>query len=59
MVFAGLSVAPADAADEIKEIATYISPVKGGYGVARDILEEIMKAQDNWATSKNEKAFGW
>lgn len=59
MVFAGLSVAPADAADEIKEIATYISPVKGGDGVARDILEEIMKAQDNWATSKNEKAFGW
>ena len=59
MVFAGLSVAPADAADEIKEIATYISPAKGGYGVARDILEEIMKAQDNWATSKNEKAFGW
>ncbi len=59
MEYAGLSVAPADAADEIKEIATYISPVNGGYGVARDILEEIMKAQDNWATSKKEKAFGW
>lgn len=59
MVYAGLAVAPADAADEIKEIATYISPITGGYGVARDILEEIMKAQDNWATSKNEKAFGW
>ncbi len=59
MEYAGLAVAPADAADEIKEIATYISPVKGGYGVARDILEEIMKAQNNWATSKKEKAFGW
>lgn len=59
MEYAGLSVAPSDAAEEIKELATYISPVKGGYGVARDILEEIMKAQDNWATSKNQKAFGW
>lgn len=53
----GLPVAPADAAPEIKDIAKYISPVNGGYGVARDLLEEIMKAQDNWMTSA--KAFGW
>ncbi len=53
----GLPVAPADATSEIKDIAKYISPVNGGYGVARDLLEEIMKAQDNWMTSA--KAFGW
>lgn len=53
----GLPVAPADAAPEIKDIAKYISPVNGGYGVARDLLEEIMKAEDNWMTSA--KAFGW
>lgn len=57
MCHVGLPVAPADAAPEIKNIARYISPVNGGYGVARDLLEEIMKAQDNWMTSA--KAFGW
>lgn len=57
MCHVGLPVAPADAAPEIKNIAKYISPVNGGYGVARDLLEEIMKAQDNWMSSA--KAFGW
>lgn len=57
MCHVGLPVAPADAATEIKSVAKYISPVNGGYGVARDLLEEIMKAQDNWMSSA--KAFGW
>ncbi|MDE6115051.1 MAG: HAD hydrolase family protein [Muribaculum sp.] len=57
MCHVGLPVAPADAATEIKEAARYISPVNGGYGVARDLIEEIMKAQDCWMSS--EKAFGW
>ncbi len=53
----GLPVAPADADIDIKGIARYISPVKGGYGVARDIIEEVMKAQGQWMST--EKAFGW
>ncbi len=57
MQYVGLPVAPADAAPEIKEIARYISPLNGGYGVGRDLLEEIMKAQDNWMSC--DKAFGW
>ena len=57
MKFAGLSVAPADAVPDILEIAGYISPVAGGLGVARDILEQIMRAQGKWALS--DKAFGW
>lgn len=57
MQLVGLAVAPSDAAVEIKGIAQYISPVKGGYGVARDLLEEIMKTQNQWMTSA--KAFGW
>jgi len=52
----GLPVAPADAASEIKHIATYISPINGGEGVARDIIEQVMKAQDMWM---GEEAFGW
>ncbi len=54
---AGLSVAPADACDDIKNIATYISPVSGGYGVARDLLEQILRAKELWMAGG--KAFGW
>lgn len=57
MRLVGLAVAPADAAVEIKAIAGYISPVDGGYGVARDLLEQIMKANGDWMMSA--KAFGW
>ena len=57
MKYAGLAVAPADAAVEIKEIAGYISSVNGGYGVARDLLEQIMRANGDWLSSA--KAFGW
>lgn len=44
----GLSVAPADAAVEIRDIAKYISHRKGGDGVARDVIEQVMKTQDKW-----------
>lgn len=53
----GLSVAPADAADDIKEIATYISPCRGGEGVGRDLLEQIMRVNGDWMSLSN--AFGW
>lgn len=51
-----LPVAPADAAPEIKDIATYISPRKGGFGVARDIIEQVLRAQGKWM---DKEAFGW
>ena len=54
---AGCPCCPKDACSEIKEISTYISDCKGGQGVARDILEQVMKAQGKWVL--NEKAFGW
>lgn len=57
MHHAGLPVAPADAAPEIKNVAKYISPINGGYGCGRDLLEQIMKAQGKWLA--DEKAFGW
>ena len=55
--YVGLSVAPSDAAVDIKAIAGYISPVAGGCGVGRDLLEQIMKANGEWLSSA--KAFGW
>lgn len=52
----GLPVAPADAAPEIKSISKYIAPQKGGEGVARNIIEQTLKAQGHWMS---EEAFGW
>lgn len=57
MQIVGLPVAPADAAPEICSIARYISPKIGGHGVARDILEQILKVQSLWMAC--DKAFGW
>ena len=51
----GLPVAPADAASEIKKLAKYISPYNGGNGVARDIIEQVMKVHGLWM---DEDAFG-
>ena len=52
----GLPVAPADAAPDIKKIAKYISPFIGGDGVARDIIEQVLKFHGLWM---NEDAFSW
>ncbi len=52
-----LPCCPADAAPEIKSIAKYISPVSGGDGVARDIIEQVLKAQGKWM--RDHSAFGW
>ena len=53
----GLPVAPADSCVDILRVARYISPVNGGYGVARDLLEEILRAQNLWPDT--DKACGW
>lgn len=52
----GLPVCPADAAPEIKAIARYISHKKGGEGVARDVIEQVLKTQGKWMQGN---AFAW
>ena len=44
----GLRACPSDAADDIKEISTFVSTRKGGRGAVRELIEKIMKAQDTW-----------
>lgn len=56
MAEVGVPSCPADAAEEIKKISRYISPVKGGEGCARDVIEQVMKVQGKWFT---DKAFTW
>lgn len=53
----GLACCPADAAPEIRQMCKYISRYNGGYGVARDILEQVMKAHGMWMN--DHVAFGW
>lgn len=43
-----LACAPQDAAPEIKSIAEYVSPVKGGEGCVRDVLEQLLKIHGLW-----------
>lgn len=45
---AGLPCCPADAVAEIRDIASYISPVKGGEGCVRDIIEKVLKLNGHW-----------
>mgnify|MGYP002777707321 CR=1 FL=1 len=42
------STCPADAADEIKAVCDYVSPMPGGRGAVRDVIEQVMKAQNKW-----------
>jgi 3-deoxy-D-manno-octulosonate 8-phosphate phosphatase (KDO 8-P phosphatase) len=42
---------PADAVMEVKKISKYISPIKGGYGCVRDVIEKVLKLNDNWKFS--------
>lgn len=57
MRLAGLPCAPFDACHEARQTALYVSKIAGGYGCARDIIEQVMKANGQWL--KDEKAFGW
>jgi 3-deoxy-D-manno-octulosonate 8-phosphate phosphatase (KDO 8-P phosphatase) len=47
-----IAVAPNDAVQEIKEVASYISNYNGGQGVVRDIIEKVLKVQGKWFVEK-------
>ncbi len=48
MKMVGLCVAPSDAAFEVKAIAHHVSPYSGGHGCVRDIVEQVLKAREDW-----------
>lgn len=54
MKIAGLSIAPADASHDVRDFATYISRINGGCGVAREIIEEILRAKNLWLNEKDD-----
>ena len=44
----GLPACPKDAVQEINEVAYYISPLKGGKGCVRDVIEKVMRLHEKW-----------
>ncbi len=47
---AGLGVAVANAVDELKEIADYVTKKSGGNGAVREVVEYILKGSGRWAS---------
>ncbi len=48
MKLVGIATCPADAVDEIKAAAHYISPKNGGEAAARDVIEKVLKVCGDW-----------
>ena len=48
MLACGCGVAPADAVEEVKEQADFVSPYPGGAGCARNTMEMVMRLQGRW-----------
>lgn len=53
MQMAGLACCPADAVAEIRHISHYVSPVAGGEGCVRDVIEKVLKLNDHWDLEMN------
>lgn len=48
MYHCGLAIAPADAVDEVRSVAAYITEAPGGGGCVREAIETILKATGLW-----------
>lgn len=51
MALTGFVGCPADSCVEVREIADYVSSVKGGYGAVRDVIEHILRESGEWDTA--------
>lgn len=57
MCHVGCPCCPKDACPEIKSVSLYVSDSNGGYGVGRDVIEQVLKAKGLWLS--DQQAFGW
>ena len=53
MQMCGLACCPADAVPEIKVISKYISPLNGGTGCVRDVIEKVLKLNGHWGVDES------
>jgi 3-deoxy-D-manno-octulosonate 8-phosphate phosphatase (KDO 8-P phosphatase) len=56
MKIVGVPTCPADAVEEIKALAKYISYKTAGEGCVRDVIEQTLRVQGNWL---HPEAFVW
>lgn len=48
MQLCGLPCCPADAVAEVKQVSKYISPLAGGKGCVREVIEKVLKLNGDW-----------
>lgn len=48
MKLCGFVGCPADACEEVKALADYVSGVNGGYGAVRDVISAMLKVRGEW-----------
>lgn len=51
---AGFAAAPADAVEEVRVVAHWVSTRDGGLGAVREFVEFVLKAQDRWESAMAE-----
>jgi 3-deoxy-D-manno-octulosonate 8-phosphate phosphatase (KDO 8-P phosphatase) len=56
MTKVGIPCCPSDAVEEIKSVAHYISPLAGGKGCARDVIEQVLRLHGRWMDGES---FSW
>jgi 3-deoxy-D-manno-octulosonate 8-phosphate phosphatase (KDO 8-P phosphatase) len=44
----GVGIATANAKDEVKHVAHYVTSAPGGFGAVREVAEQILKARGLW-----------
>ncbi len=54
MTLTGFVGCPADSCAEVREKADYVSPLKGGEGAVRDIVEFILRKSGEWEEAVDE-----
>lgn len=54
-----LAACPNDAAPEIIEISSYISPIPGGKGCVRDVIEKVLRSQNLWFNQQLTADYKW
>jgi 3-deoxy-D-manno-octulosonate 8-phosphate phosphatase (KDO 8-P phosphatase) len=45
----GLPIAVANAVEDVKAVATYVTRAPGGHGAVREVIEMVLKARGRWA----------
>lgn len=48
---AGLPIAVANAVDEVKALAAYVTRAAGGHGAVREVIEAILRARGEWESA--------